>query len=417
MLLEQQWLYLALAGGFLLAALVLWAMHNRRQITVGIDVGNSHIKIVELHNGKRPVLRRYAILPTPPGTVQNGMVQDAALLAQALQQILKENKFYRKQVATALTGQNLLIRTVELPAMPKHEIQEAVKWQFDQFFQMRPEDTVSDYQVIEGEPGKPLSVMLVAMQKEPVLTMVNALHAAGLKTTLVDIEPLAVLRALSLSCNEPSATGTVAVLDYGAGTTNVSVFKNGILRAARVMHFGGNNFTNLLMEHYGWSFEQAELMKVRHGLRLDSPIAEVMIPARDQLFAEISRTLNFYFAEHRDETLETVYMLGGGSLIAGLKPQLENYLNEFINAIAPSFAVLLCNPLENQRILLPSSPMPVALPKAPAEEPEDKSDFVPRSRARVQQQVQKNEADATAIGVTLSIALGLALGGGSRNAR
>lgn len=409
MVFTEQWHYYALAGGALVLAIIMWAAFGRKQLAVGIDVGNSHIKIVEIERGKQIKLRRYAILPTPVGAVQNGLVQDPALLEQALKKIMDENNFYRRRVSTALTGQNLMIRTVELPSMPKAEIRDAVKWQFDQHFQLRSEDTVSDYQVIHGEPGQPLSVMLVAMQKEPVVTMLNILRAVGLNTTVVDIEPLAVLRVLQLAC-DMDKDGTVVVLDFGAGTTNMSIFRGGILRAARVMHFGGRNFTHDLMDEYGWSFEKAEQEKVRYGLRLDSPIADVMTPARDQLFTEISRTINFYFAENRGETLTKVFMLGGGSLIVGLKPQLENYFHDSVSAIGDTFDISLCNPLVEQKIILPTRKMPVDMPKAPIEKKEPSSELTPRTLMRMQKLAPEPVYDPISIGVTLSIALGLALG-------
>ncbi len=113
------------------------------------------------------------------------------------------------------------------------------------------------------------------------------------------------------------------------------------------------------------------------GWRLDSDIAPAVIPLRDRLFSEINKTLDYYFAENRELGLEKVIVMGGGCTVAGLLPQLENYLYESQRSITDNFVVELCNPL---RVI--AHPLP------------------------------KEEADA--IGPALAVALGLVLGEVSR---
>lgn len=425
----------------LLLGIVIWHTRTRSARMLGIDIGNAQIKIVEVQRGVNPVLLRFAVVPTPPGAIKNGQVLDAALLQQTLRQILKEHRFSVRRVATALTGQNLLIRTVELPAMPHKEIGDVVKWQFSQYFQMSSEETVSDYQVISGGAGEPLSVMLVAMQKEPVLSMTRVLAAAGLKTQVVDIEPLAVLRAVKFGQLAATMQGTVAVFDFGAGTTNISIFKDGVLRVARVLHFGGRDFTRTLMERLEISFEEAEQTKRTHGLLADSPIAELITPLRDELFLELSRTISFYVTDNREEILHRVFLLGGGSLLRELRPQLQAYLKEYSTSLSDDFEIVMSNPLEHMTLKLPAGAMSVGPGVAEAKpEPTIVSDpvpeidffdpdteFVPRrlrhkveSNRRPKEQKKptvtvastqpKPEVDTLSLGLILGVALGMAVG-------
>ena len=328
---------------------------------------------------------------------------DAALLSRTLQDIFRTHGFASRRVATALTGQNILLRTVNLPAMPKKEVPEAVKWQFD--------EAVSDYQIISGEMGSPLSVMLVAMQKAPVVTMANTLREAGLTPLVVDIEPLTAFRAVSFGCDRSIVQGLTAVFDFGAGTTNVSIFKNGILQVARVIHFGGRNFTHALMDSFEWGFEQAENEKKKHGLKVDSPIADVMSPLRDELFLELSRTVNFYLADNRAETLANVYMLGGGSLLHQLGPQLRSYLREYINSLDEDLEVSHCSPLGHLNLVLPKDkPLPEGVKGERAESLlQQLASLVGRP-----QDAKPTDAPTVAafspIGLVLGVAVGMALG-------
>ena len=60
--------------------------------SLGIDIGNAQIKIVEIRGGNSPRLVRHIVIPTPPGAVENGAVKDEAKLLEALSPILKRKK-------------------------------------------------------------------------------------------------------------------------------------------------------------------------------------------------------------------------------------------------------------------------------------------------------------------------------------
>ncbi|MBS3939168.1 MAG: type IV pilus assembly protein PilM [Peptococcaceae bacterium] len=338
-------MWIVLAGGLLVISFVGLLLLLRGKRTLGIDVGNAQIKIVELRLGKKPHLLRYAIVPTPPSTIENAVVKNPAELKKALLTALKIGKFTVRRGTTVLTGQNLLLRHIELPPMPQKELRSAIAWQFDQFFQMRLAEMLTDYQVISEGLGKPSSVLLVAMQREPVMVLVDNLRQAGLLVEGVDIEPLAALRAIKLCRQADTERQTVAVVDCGAGTTNISIFSSGLLSSVRVLNIGGSDFTRAVMNYLGVDWSSAEAEKKMNGFRLDSDIATVVIPLRDKLFNEINKTLSYYFAENRGQDLVKVVIMGGGSSMVGLGSQLEKYLYEHQNSLAKHFSVELCNPL------------------------------------------------------------------------
>ncbi|MBT9137279.1 MAG: Cell division protein FtsA [Firmicutes bacterium] len=317
------------------------------------------------------------MVATPPGTVENGVVKDGAKLQQALRAAQKMGRFKARRAITVLTGQNLLLRQIELPPMPPKELRAAIAWQFEQYFQLRLADMLTDYQVISGGRGKPSKVLLVAMQREPVLVLVDNLRRTGLLVQGVDIEPLAALRAVKLCRQAEAAEQAVAVIDFGAGTTNISLFIKGLLASARIVNIGGNDFTRAIMNLADCDWTSAESAKMESGWRLDSDIAPAVIPLRDRLFSEINKTLDYYFAENRELGLEKVIVMGGGCTVAGLLPQLENYLYESQRSITDNFVVELCNPL---RVI--AHPLP--------------------------------KEEAGAIGPALAVALGLVLGEVSR---
>ncbi|HAI20402.1 MAG TPA: hypothetical protein DCM14_00610 [Clostridiales bacterium UBA8153] len=315
---------------------------------VALDIGSAQIKIVEMRRGNPPRLVRYQLSPTPRGAVEGGVVNRPDDLHQALRDAWKAGRFRRRRAVTTITGQNLLFRHVEFPPMPRHEVQHAVRWQFNRFFQLPYEEALVDHWVLPSvKPGDPVRVAVVAVPKQPVFQFLGHVREAGVFPDGLDMEALAVFRSVLLATPD-AATGTTALLDLGAGATNLSIFHQGVLQAIRVLPVGGNHLTRAIMAGMRVDYYQAEAAKLRTGLDLeDREISGYLLPVRDRLFSEVTRTLNFYLAEHRDQLLDYVAMVGGGALLEGIVPQLGQFVSEAVNRVGKEFKVELGNPLKH----------------------------------------------------------------------
>ena len=66
---------------------------NPKIEAIGLEIGTSTIKIVELKAGSPPTLRNLAIRPTPPGAVSDGQVVEPQAIANEIKAALAEKKF------------------------------------------------------------------------------------------------------------------------------------------------------------------------------------------------------------------------------------------------------------------------------------------------------------------------------------
>ncbi|MBS3984122.1 MAG: type IV pilus assembly protein PilM [Selenomonadales bacterium] len=312
---------------------------------LGIDVGNSQIKMVEVVPGQPPRVLRYAVVPTPRGSVENGLIRDAGALSAAISEAVSRGGFTTRRAATTLTGQNLMLRKLTLPPMPKQELRAAIDWQIEQVLQLNREDTLTDFAVMPARAGEPNTLILVAMQREPIINFVDFMTNAGFEIIRVDIEPLAMFRSALLATQSQVKRGTHVVLDFGAGTTNLSVFREGVLQTARVIALGGNQLTRAIMVEHQLDFEQAEKEKIEHGLTPDCPYFSLLAPVRDRLFGEINTTVNFYLTENKGVTIDTVQVAGGNSLLPFFTAQLEESIRHAVRSDQKDFRVNITNPL------------------------------------------------------------------------
>lgn len=295
---------------------------------IGLDVGTSSIKVVQVANTKQgPKIVQYGILPTPAKAVENGVIKDREVVVHAVRQLFQERKIRQTRVITVLTGQNLIVRHVEFPQMSEKELREALKWEAEQYIPIPKADSVVDFQVVphSGQiaSGDKMQVMLVATYRQPIQDYIDLVKAAHLQPQAIDIEPLAVLRALQIG--QPPVTGVTVVVDMGAGTTNLSIFARGVLQMARVIPIAGNDLTQAIADGTGVPFVSAEARKKAGGM-LDDEIVPLMQPIIDRQIGEIRRSIEFFLFKNRDLSLSRVWLVGGSSCLKGFHHALEQDL-------------------------------------------------------------------------------------------
>jgi type IV pilus assembly protein PilM len=234
---------------------------------VGLDIGTHNIKAVEVKGaGAGLTVTALASVNTPPGVIQNGLVADPKGLGAAIKQLLSKNGLRAGRVVTAATGPDaVVVRVIEVPRMTPSELAETMKWEIERHIPFAANDVEMSYQAIDdpaalaADPNNPnMEVLLAVARRDMVGLHLDTLTAAGLRPVAIDIEALAVGRALIDLSGRGLATKNVVVVNIGASNTEVSIFKGGILRFPREIPLAGDNITRAIADHLGLSMEAAE---------------------------------------------------------------------------------------------------------------------------------------------------------------
>lgn len=317
---------------------------------IGLDVGNGAIKLVELQRDaktKALSLKRFLVRPTPPNTVENGLVKDAARLKDTLRELLREFGARALSVTTVLTGQNLIVRQAEVPRMSRDEFQKVLQLQADSYFGMPAERLSADFQIVRDLPNSKMLVFLVGSPKQPILDFAALLKESGFTVNRVDIEPLAALRALRMTSTLGPSTvdQTTVVLDLGAGTSNLSIFQGDLLQMVRVITVAGNDLTREISNKQSISFEQAESLKREHGVQPDTPIFESIRPTFERLLRQVSMSLEYYQIENRGTPIRQISVIGGNAKLTGLVDAIGQAVTDLFERLnMPIPDVALGNP-------------------------------------------------------------------------
>lgn len=296
---------------------------------LGIDISSTSVKLLELsRSGGRYRVEAYAVEPLPPNAVVEKNIAEIEGVGQALTRVLAKARSGGKNVAVAVAGSAVITKTIEMDAgLSEDELENQLKIEADQYIPYPLEEVAIDFEVQGLSPRNPerAEVLLAACRKENVEVREAALALAGLTAKVVDVEAYALERAFALL--ESRLAGghgelTVAVVDVGATMTTLSVLHNGKTIYTREQLFGGKQLTEEIQRRYGLSFEDAGLAKKRGGLP-DDYDSEVLLPFKQAVVQQVSRSLQFFFAAGQFSEVDCILLAGGTASLAGLDRLIE----------------------------------------------------------------------------------------------
>ncbi|WP_182111187.1 MULTISPECIES: type IV pilus assembly protein PilM [unclassified Actinotalea] len=295
---------------------------------IGLDIGSTAVRAAELElSGPRgraaATLVRYAEEPLPAGAVQDAQVAEPHTVASALKELWRRGKFSSKEVVLGVGNPRVIVRELELPWLPMHQLRASLPFQVQELLPMPVEEALLDYYPtgeFAGPSGRTLQGMLVAASRDTVRVNVMAAESAGLKPQMVDLNAFALLRAMSRG---ELADQVVAMVDVGARVTNVIIARRSVPRFARTLPSGGQDVTDALAGHLHVAVHEAENLKREIGVgfsvspELSSGAAAIGEVTRG-LVEAVRNTFVYYQGNNPGAGIDVVLLTGGGAQLPGL---------------------------------------------------------------------------------------------------
>lgn len=342
------------------------------QVAVGLDIGTT--KIVAMI-GRKNEYGKIEVLGTGKAVsmgvhrgVVNNITQTIQSIQQAVEEAENESNIEIKNVVVGIAGQHIrslhhsdyitrpnandVIDDDDIDRL-KNQVLKLVMLPGEEIIHVLPQDYKVDGQAKIEEPvgmfGGRLEANfhVVVGQVASIRNIGRCIKSAGLGMSNITLEPLASADAV-LSQEEKEAG--VAMIDIGGGTTDLAIFKDGIIRHTAVIPFGGNVITEDIKEGCSIIGKQAELLKTKFGSawpgeNKDNEIVSIpglrgrepkeitlknlskIIHSRaveiiDEVFSEIK---NYGYDEPKKKLIAGIVLTGGGAQLQHIK-QLVEYI-------------------------------------------------------------------------------------------
>ena len=319
-------------------------MFGRSRNLIGLDIGDSSVKLVELKElgkGRGFQLQKLGWEPLSSEAIVDGQIMDSHLVSETIQRLFQRCSVKpTSPVATALSGHHVIVKRISLPTMSDAELAESIHWEAEQYIPFDIEDVNLDYQILEGSSlsgeGN-MDVLLAAAKKDKINDYISVVSQAGLTANTVDIATFAMQNAFEANYEfEPDQV--IALVDIGAAVSSISVLHGGTSVYWRDINIGGNQYTDAIQKELNLSADQAEQLK--RGEEIDGIPYERVLPilaaVSEDIGTEIQKTLDFFKQiSAADRPLDRLYLTGGTAQVVHMKESLGERLGTQVELLNP----------------------------------------------------------------------------------
>ena len=191
---------------------------------------------------------------------------------------------------------------------------------------------------IEGHKANKIGedVIVTFLPEDVVDGLYSAVGQAGLTVANMTLEPIA---AINVAIPENFRMLNIALVDVGAGTSDISITREGSIIAYGMIPYAGDELTELIVQHFLVDFKTAEAMKLASTTDREVTYEDIMsishtIPA-DEIWDLVQPTVDKITTEvaakikelNGDKTVSACFVVGGGAKIHGFTEALAEKLD------------------------------------------------------------------------------------------
>lgn len=260
---------------------------EQNNIAVGLDIGTTKIVAMIGRKNDYDKIEVLGIGKAKSLGVHRGVVNNITQTIQSIQQAVEEAEDVSGikigDVVVGIAGQHIrslqhsdyITRPNAEAVIEEDDIDKLINQVYklvmlpgEEIIHVLPQDFKVDGQAEVKEPigmygGRvEANFHVVVGQVSSIRNIGRCITSAGLKLSNITLEPLASANAV---LNNEEREAGVALIDIGGGTTDLAIFKDGIIRHTSVIPFGGNVITEDIKEGCSIIEKQAELLKTKFG--------------------------------------------------------------------------------------------------------------------------------------------------------
>lgn len=340
---------------------------TEQELIFALDIGTrTVVGIAGFHDGQKFRISAFEVEEHKERAMYDGQVHDIELVAKTVlkvkEKLEKKTGFELKRVSIAAAGRTLktckvfveqdsdptaevdgeLISSLEIEAIQQAQKEiEAQDSDGQSYFcvgyavvnQFLNGTVISN---LEGHKAKRAGVEVLAtfLPRVVVESLYAVVARAGLEVSSLTLEPIA---AMNVSIYSNLKVLNLALVDIGAGTSDIALTKDGTVFAFAMVPNAGDEITESIAQLLLLDFDQAEKVKIRldsketvkykdiMGIEHEKNSAEI-ISEIDQAIRNLAREISDKIVEYNGKSPSAVFLVGGGSQIPGLAAYVAEYL-------------------------------------------------------------------------------------------
>lgn len=343
-------------------------IEGQGQLVFGLDIGTrSIVGTVGYLSGSRFHVLAQCAREHETRSMLDGQIHDIAKVGQTISAVKEklESSLNRKLTEVCIAAAGRVLRTVtthvEEDFEEDHEVTAediyslstmGVEHAYEEFLNDNDLDMkfycvgytpmryyMNGYQIsnLEGHKVRNMAVDMIAtfLPDDVVDGLYKAVGLAGLHVANLTLEPIA---AIQVAIPEKFRMLNMALVDVGAGTSDISITKDGTITAYGMIPVAGDSLTEILVQHCLVDFETAENIKRQAGTQESIEYQDIMGLTQTITASEVANILEEHVVKmtrmvaecirelNGDKSVSAVFVVGGGGMIPGYTEHLAKEL-------------------------------------------------------------------------------------------
>ena len=331
---------------------------------VGIDIGTSSIKVVQLRREKEKIiLDTYGEIELGP---YGGMISGQAVhlgeekLVEAMRDVMKESKITAREAVVSIDSSAAYVSLVKVPKVDDSELRTMMPFEARKYIPIPLTEVQMDWWHIPTTVNiaaneRMINVVLAAVKNETLTMYDRVIKKFDLSNVEYEIQGYSVARSVS-----PESLGMILYADIGSQYTTLSLVFNNTVLDMHVISKGSQDSTIQISKALSIPVDTAEETKRTFGYVGDKSnpyLRDVMQLSSYPLFGEVAR-LSLMYERKYNQNIEGIILLGGGARLPGVmdayketvhiagrvgtpfqRIEVPSFLHEMIERVGPTYAV------------------------------------------------------------------------------
>ena len=295
-------------------------LFGQKNSTLGVDIGSSSIKIVEIEHGDSPRLLTHGMVDIPEPISSQTTDEQVHNMAELLKNLVEKAHVTTKDCIMSLPNSAVFTSVIDMPKMGDKEMESAMQFEAKKYVPLPFSEVTLSWTIIsDNDDGSTSKVLLIAVPNQIRDIYIKLFQLAGLNLEIIEIEALSLIRALVVD----RAKNDV-IIDIGAKVTGLNFVRHGTLQLTRNLSIGGDTITDRIAQALNLSMPRAEQFKRDFGLQGTDFLPEAVKPVLSVIKTEVAQIMGIYKAH--DVITDRIVLVGGGAQLPGIAEYFKTEL-------------------------------------------------------------------------------------------
>lgn len=314
------------------------SQRSRTNRAVGIDIGSSSVKVVELEERENILtLTTYGETQLGPyggKSVGESVIFDAQKEQQALVDVFRESAVKAERAVLAIPLSSSFVTIMSLEGAPEEDLEPRIRVEARKYIPTQISEVTLDWAEVAsgaGEGSQTRDILVAAIQNDALKRFGALTEFVGLPQSPSEIECFSAIRALSSDSEEHTA-----IIDVGAVSTKLYIVRQGLLQRMHRHRAGGSLATKRMAEVLENTFDEAEIIKrtITPNTPKYADIERAHRSIYERALGEFRHVIDDYEKDQGIQ-LSKIYLSGGGALFPSFPAQVGEVLQKNITLASP----------------------------------------------------------------------------------